>query len=176
LIVPGWLCILSTAQFDTQDKRLWIGIGVAVMAAMYLVVRPMMRRKKDPLEKMPFSNLHAQRTVEHQMSNLLVELSEMTRQLSAQLDTRAAKLELLIRDADEKLAALKEAAESSAVLPTSLGGPVFIPADRPKVVVDARHVKVYTLADEGRSPGEIASTLDRPKGEIELILALRAKG
>jgi len=38
--------------------------------------------------------------VERQMQSLLVELSEMSRQISAQLDTRSAKLELLIKEAD----------------------------------------------------------------------------
>ena len=32
---------------------------------------------------------------------------------------------------------------------------------------------VYALADDGRSAQEIATQLGRPKGEIELILALR---
>lgn len=171
MTVSGWLQILSATTFDTQDQRVWIGIGVAVMAAMYLIVRPMMRKKKDPLEKMPFSNLHTQRSVEQQMSNLLVELSDMTRQLSAQLDTRAARLELLIREADEKLASLKAASTAAVAIPAA----AFSPADRPRHEPDSRHSQVYMLADEGRSPGEIATSLDRPKGEIELILALRAK-
>ena len=171
MTLSGWLPILSATTFDTQDKRVWIGLGLAVMAAMYLILRPMMRKKKDPLEKMPFSNLHTQRTVEQQMSNLLVELSDMTRQLSAQLDTRAAKLELLIREADEKLASLKSASTAAVAVPA----PAFSPADRPRPEPDSRHSHIYSLADEGRSPGEIAASLDRPKGEIELILALRAK-
>jgi hypothetical protein len=32
---------------------------------------------------------------------------------------------------------------------------------------------VYALADQGRSPREIAAQLGRPDGEIELILGLR---
>ena len=43
------------------------------------------------------------------MESLLVELSEMARQISAQLDTRSQKLEILIREADEKIAALADA-------------------------------------------------------------------
>jgi hypothetical protein len=35
---------------------------------------------------------------------------------------------------------------------------------------------VYALADEGRPPREIAARLNRPSGEIELILALRPHG
>ena len=43
------------------------------------------------------------------MGNLLVELSEMARQVTAQLDTRTLKLETLLKDADQRIAALKEA-------------------------------------------------------------------
>src|SRR5205823_6670835 len=49
---------------------------------------------------------------EEQMSNLLVELADMARQITAQLDTRAAKLELLIKEADAKIDALRSAANS----------------------------------------------------------------
>ncbi len=40
---------------------------------------------------------------------------------------------------------------------------------------DARHRQVYALADQGRSAAEIARQIDRPYGEIELILALRPR-
>lgn len=169
--------LLGQTQFDPNDKRVWIAMGVAMLAATYLVLRPMLKKKKDPLEKLPFSNLHTQRSVERQMQHLLVELSEMVRQMNAQIDTRAGKLEVLIREADEKLAALKDATGSTAKLPAASPGYVPPPpADRPAMTSDSRHAQVYALADEGRNAGEIASSLDRPKGEIELILALRARG
>ena len=38
-----------------------------------------------------------------------------------------------------------------------------------------RHAAVWQLADEGRSPEEIASAAGQPVGEIELILALRRR-
>jgi DNA-binding NarL/FixJ family response regulator len=41
--------------------------------------------------------------------------------------------------------------------------------------IDPRHVEVYRLADQGQSPHQIAQRLNRPSGEIELILALRAR-
>jgi hypothetical protein len=41
------------------------------------------------------------------MGNLLVEYEGMIRRMTAQVDTRATKLEMLIREADEKIALLK---------------------------------------------------------------------
>src|SRR4051812_31106402 len=100
-----WL--LADTNLISADKRGWIALAVAGICVTYLLFRP--RKKKDPLEAPAFSSLAQQRTVERQMQNLLVELSEMARQISAQLDTRTAKLELLIKEADEKLEALRTA-------------------------------------------------------------------
>lgn len=156
---------------------MWLLVIMALLTMIYAVVRPIFR-KKDPLDKPPsFGSLAQQRAVEKQMQNVLVDLSEMARQISAQLDTRSTKLELLIREADQKLAALKSAMaqeppmrsspEKSPVRQTSMEEEEIIPQ------VDPQHVEVYTLADQGRTPYQIAQQLNRPSGEIELILALR---
>jgi DNA-binding NarL/FixJ family response regulator len=42
--------------------------------------------------------------------------------------------------------------------------------------LDPRHAEVYALADQGQSAYDIANQLGRPRGEIELILALRPRG
>src|SRR5436190_24306376 len=88
----------------------WIAIAVGVLTIVYVtLVKPLRSKKKhkDPLERTPaLAGLATQRAVERDMSNLLVELSEMARQMTAQLDTRSAKLELLIKQADARTAAL----------------------------------------------------------------------
>src|SRR5665213_4586253 len=156
-------------------------------------MRPM-RKKKDPLayggQRV---GLASQRAVEHDMTNLLVQLSEMARQVTAQLDTRTAKLELLIKDADERLAALKDATKHQS---NSNGGngngnsngngngharddqaesPPSQPAAALPEVVESPHRNVYELADQKLTPQQIAQKLCRPQGEIELILALRER-
>src|SRR5262249_19581853 len=125
-----------------------------------------------------------------------VELSEMARQISAQLDTRAAKLELLIKEADEKIAALRgtNADAPSAFTPppdasSTIAPTVHVdsaeqaalsdiqeapPAPTPQTA-DPRHAQVYAMADEGHSANDIARALHRPAGEVELILALRVR-
>src|ERR1700677_4957671 len=90
------------------SPQMWAFYAVAAMTLLYMVfVRPMQRQKKDPLSRMPGDSrggLARQRAVERQMETLLVELSEMARQITGQLDTRAAKLEALMREADAKIA------------------------------------------------------------------------
>ncbi len=157
--------------------------SIAVMAALTLyalIIRPAMKKKKDPLAKPPaFASLAQQRNVERQMQNLLVELSEMTRQITAQLDTRTQKLQMLIEDADQRIARLQQLEKSPAepraerfTEPRRLeqdASAMFKPA-----AVDSQHQQVYTLSDQGRSAPEIARELNRPRGEVDLILALRA--
>jgi hypothetical protein len=172
--------ILSQAL---PDNFKWWGVVILAMLTMaYAVLRPF-KKKKDPLEKAPFSSLAQQRQVEKQMQNVLVELSDMARQISAQLDTRAAKLEAMIREADEKLAQM-QAATQRGDHPDSPPPPASEPRhaqiyelwlrDR-AVESDPRYAQIYTLADQGRSSQEISKQLGRPSGEIELILALRGK-
>ncbi|MDB5294161.1 MAG: hypothetical protein JWO31_144, partial [Phycisphaerales bacterium] len=140
---------------------------------------------------------------------LLVEYEQVIRTMSSQLETRVAKLDLLIREADDKLAALRTATAEAgraadrrppvldllaasgrvAALPGSTGssglpsgdeaGIGFQGSSELEVVarVEPRppHADVYGLADEGLGYRQIAQRLDRPYGEIELILALRPK-
>ena len=185
------MSILLAANALPPDQTAWYAVGGVGLIALYLMMRP--KKRKDPKFGVPSFPLTRQRDVEQQMSNLLVELADMARQITAQLDTRAAKLELLIKEADEKLVELRSAFNSapaaaareinstpaemeSVDVPTSAPiiepAPVFVPPTLPPAL-DLRHAEVYSLADDGRPLAEIARLLARPAGEIELILALR---
>jgi len=186
--------ILLDSILSDEGTR-WLAIGGGMFVLVYFVLRPMAKRK-DPLAGTgPRGTLSNQRSVEREMSNLLVELSEMSRQITAQLDTRSAKLELLLKEADEKIEALRAASSDTSATPSpaparrEYAGPA---AERmallgevdktqpdlsapPPALIDRRHAEVYALADEGRSAREIANHLGRPSGEVELILALRPR-
>lgn len=187
-------CILLEASTPGRDPATtWIAIAVGIMAVVYVtLVKPLRGKKQrqDPLERARVpSGLAQQRAVEGDMSNLLVELSAMARQMTGQLDVRAAKLELLIKDADERIATLRAMGPSANVALPAGSSPandatfaleqavseakalrgLVLPEQR----IDPRHAQVYDLADDGCPPHEIARQLDRPSGEIELILALR---
>ncbi|HVT89630.1 MAG TPA: hypothetical protein VHD56_12310 [Tepidisphaeraceae bacterium] len=167
----------GTDQFAPWQA--WTFVGLGIMGAIYVwVLRPLARRR-DPLVKNTpsFASLSRQRDVEKQMQNLLVELSEMSRQISAQLDTRASKLEILIQQADQRIAVLKNSAGFAPQRPESSAPIVETEPPRAEVeeMPDPRHSEVYSLADSGRDAQQIASELNRPRGEVELILALRGK-
>jgi len=163
--------VIPPIPLSTIDPHMmWLMVGFAGVTILYAVLRGS-RAKKDPLARGPSSaSLARQRNVERQMESLLVELSEMARQITAQLDTRAAKLEALIHEADEKISALRQggAMPSQAMTPNA-------PPQWTTASIDPQHEAVYALADQGKPTAEIARQLNRPNGEVELILALRAR-
>src|SRR4051794_6753923 len=160
----SWMIRLLAATETMQ----WAVYAIGAATILFVVLRPSLR-KKDPLAKSgPKLGMAQQRSVEREMSNLLVELSDMARQITGQLDTRAAKLEALMQEADKKIAELKR-------LETPPPEPEIKPLE-PRVIPpanDARYSAIYSLADAGHTVAEIAQQLGRPRGEVELILALR---
>jgi hypothetical protein len=188
--------VLLASPFDDPTTK-WMVIGLAIITILYAVLRPAMRRK-DPMSRLnktkPTSSLAQQRAAERDMSNLLVELSEMARQITAQLDTRAAKLQSLLEDADARINELKSLGATTDSVRSDNGVPgeadCPFPGPRPSSPastaasegsltepepINPRYAEIYTLADDGLTPHEIAQRLGRPNGEIQLILALRPR-
>jgi hypothetical protein len=187
-LIPQFLADVSQAPTHSLDSGTWIGLVIATCASAYIYYRSKRKTKRDPLETHSSSvSMAQQRAVERQMSNLLIELSDMARTVSATIDTRAAKLEALIDEADRRIEILRAMNENRPeATPMLAAAPMKqLEHAEPKLVVtlatqratpvDDRHVRVYELADCGRSVHEIATELARPSGEIELILALRSR-
>lgn len=111
------------------------------------------------------------------IETVMVELDQLARQVHGRLDTRFAKLEMIIRDADERienLSRLVRAAQGSPTLDLTLEEAVPDPPPlEEKEIDDERHAPIYRLADSGLAAAEIALEVDRTTGEIELILSLR---
>jgi hypothetical protein len=168
----------TVAQVDLHSPELkgYIAIAMGILGLAYLMYRGSAKKRRDPLDdsRGPGFSLAQQRSVERQMQGLLVEMAEMARQITAQLDTRAAKLEALIQEADAKLEALRRAGA-----PTP-GEPSFhaaaSAADHPQMRHDPMAEQIRALADAGKSIPQIARELNWPAGEVELILALREPG
>jgi hypothetical protein len=174
--------LYGTTLAISDEAWPWVMAVLGIATIFYAVFRPMLRRKRDALDRPANFRPSQQRAVENEMQNLLVELSKMAQQVSAQLDTRAAKLEMLIDDADQKIAELQALASRPAAVPTPAPLPAP-PAPDPEPpaaptngdVLDARYARIYALADGGQNARQIATELDRPHGEVELILALRRR-
>jgi hypothetical protein len=167
-MIGAWMLayLYLLANGAAEMNQYWILIGFGMLFLSYLMMRP--RKRKDPLGPAPRLSLTRERGVEREMQNLLVDLTQMAQKISAQLDTRSAKLEALIKEADEKIAKL------SSIKPTSnlrLVETRQIEAET--METDARYLEIYTMADHGAAVRDIAQKLSKPAGEVELILALR---
>jgi hypothetical protein len=104
--------------------------------------------------------------VEREVSSLMIELAEMAQQISRQLDSRSARLEALIRAADERIERLGSMGAGTVDAGTQ-SQPAATNAEQ------QRYARIYALADEGLSADRIAQKLEMPRGEVELIVALR---
>ncbi len=118
-----------------------------------------------------------------ELAELGSDLEELAERLAATLDAKAAHLEKLIAEADKRLHAL-DSAQTPQV--EAVGAPAPAPGARlerrpaPSKFVAARDMdpdpvsrEIFRLADDGRSPAEIAQKLDEQIGKVQLILALR---
>lgn len=181
-----------------EDATQWVILAVGILATAYLIMRPKLRKKRDPMAGRPVGGfgLSQQRQIERDMNSLMVQMLDTARQMTAQLDTRAARLEVLLQEADQKMARLEEMALMPAQLPAATTKALPEPAPErlqlpapeetttneesadssyPEPLPDPRYVEIYALADEGMKAVEIAKRLDRPNGEVEFILAMRPR-
>ena len=112
----------------------------------------------------------------------LAELLETAQQVGAKLDNKAARLELLIQQADHRIAQMSQNNEASGVAsdrpPLTAAAaldraPAAVALNEPGVPLDPLTQSVYELADSGYQSIQIAQELDEQVGKIELILSLR---
>ncbi|MHC5023478.1 MAG: hypothetical protein ACYTGG_06145 [Planctomycetota bacterium] len=103
------------------------------------------------------------------------EMVDTARRLAAQLDNKAARLEQLIAEADQRLQRLQRleqqhVSDTPPPPPPPAPDPYALPTEPEP---DPLTRSVYDLADNGHEPVEIARQLDEQIGKVELILALR---
>ncbi len=170
--MPGPLPLSETLVATDNLVPLAV-IVVAIILLMSSLRRRQRLRAQEQPRNTPFrsptgdSRQTPERQLRNDLESLLVELQELSRKISAQIDTRFAKLEAAIRDADRRIAALNRLGRQA---PQQTGGSPHDPAE-----TDIRHGVVYELTDAGFTPVEIAKDLGKTVGEVELILNLRKK-
>jgi hypothetical protein len=101
------------------------------------------------------------------LENSVAQARELSTLLDGQVDEAARRLERLIEQADDKIRRLERLAAAELHVRT--------PYRAEPPVVDPMNQQVYSLADEGLHPVEIARQLQQHTGKVELILALRKR-
>lgn len=194
-------------QFTTLSG-IMITLGVVIIAILMTAsarrkIAKRQSQRTSPREMMEQIRRFADRGPGEDVDSANARFLDDAQRLMAQLDNKAARIEQLIADADDRIAQL--AKWNEAPLPAnqtitrqsnvqSIRPPVQAQTDRtdsnrpamkPVEVLShhERHASidpltraVYDLADDGRRPIDIARELDEQIGKIELILALRGDG
>lgn len=174
---------MLTAQTSSQ-YWLIIGLILVVTTLMLISARRRLRQREPGLRdyaRQQRWRLRDEQALKGDMEQLLVQLQELARQINSQIDTKFAKLEACISDADARIASLERLLKQAAGLPgldvtvgdeSAEASSASQPTDRP-IRIDPVHQQIYQLADAGKKPVQIAQILGRTTGEIELILNLR---
>ncbi len=113
-----------------------------------------------------------------------IQLHELARDLVAQIDSKAALLTALLREAQAEAARLERLLAASPPAHASTQAAALLSAASPRC--DAAHdalppptatnrprAEIHRLADLGLTPAQIAERTHCPQGEVELILGLR---
>lgn len=168
------MLILARLTGATLDGNGLVGLLLATIAA-FLLLAGLRRKQRDRAAAPTFSgprdpaglpsDMDKKERLRRDLESLIGELQDLSRKISAEIDTRFAKLEASIRDADRRIAVLNRLARDAER--GSDGGSSDVGEQ------DSRHGIVYELADAGFSCVEIAKDLGKTPGEIELILNLR---
>ena len=173
---------LAAGVFDgmTTSQMVMLAVGMVGLIDLLGSTRRRVRRSQQSSDvpvRERYAELQHETSVSRDVESVMRELDQLSRKIHGRLDTKLARLEAVIRDADERidrLSRLARAANGAGTVDVTLSpeDPLFT---NPKGSENASspHADVYQLADGGRSPIEIAQTLGRTTGEVELILSLR---
>ena len=169
-------------------------LGVAIIA-LTLLMRSTLRRTRrartsaTPSARARYRQLAHKQETTRDVDHVMLELDRLARDIQGRIDTRFAKLEAVIRDADERIARLARLIRGADADPDA--GADAAPGRRSTLDImlphedghDSTEVEtskasdprqaIFELADRGVAPAAISEQVGKAVGEIELILALR---
>ncbi len=177
--------IPSSDQGFSSIKLLLLGAGIIGISIIMRSTAKRVRESREPGSpaRQRYAKMTQEITAKRDLEAIMVELDELARQIHGRIDTKFAKLESIIRDADERIERLSKLADTPrqpSALDITVGdnepdGPSKPAQPRPASSDQPPHMheEIYRLADAGVSAVDIAAKVSRMTGEIELILSLR---
>ncbi|MCB1280722.1 MAG: hypothetical protein KDB18_04300 [Salinibacterium sp.] len=150
---------------------------VGVLGLVFILFRNIRRQKQkesqfDVPAKERLQSIRSEAASTNDLHGMTARAQESVQTLITQLENKAVRLEALLDRAEAKISeyeARLERAEPVSPPPS----PVPASENPSPLPIDPLHRRVHALADQGLDPVEIARQVDRPTGQIELILALR---
>jgi hypothetical protein len=109
-----------------------------------------------------------------EVGDLVLQLEEVGREIEAKLDTRIRHARRLVDEMERLAERLENAARGNGVKTpdTTESEPTPVPREKDPVVADPDRKQIMERVAAGKGALEIAGELERPVGEVELIIAL----
>ncbi|MEX0652842.1 MAG: hypothetical protein WD534_12430 [Phycisphaeraceae bacterium] len=188
----------ATAMVWTLAQPTWL-VNLLLPAGLMMIVMSLLmwgRKKRARMgqtrvtAREQFHQMREEKAVRGDLEQIMVEIEQLAKRMSAQLDAKSMRLERLLADADAKIAELER---RQGQVGSGRETPAFPPPREPQASEPAASVSsspepaaddaagderalaesVYKLADAGLKPLEIARELNEHQGKVELVLALR---
>ncbi len=181
----------------SASQILFIGMIVLVAYMMLLSTRKRIQKSKErygsSAQEIVARKIRQINVSTDQLNELFAALADFSRQVNGQIDTRIIKLQILLNQADEKIAELNninakhpQKNQNSAAIDELKDKINQIKSQASQELTDiasnfhqsqgktipAENTEVIQLARKGMDKIAIAQQLGRPVGEIELILSL----
>ena len=155
------------ADGGLADPQTLVLIGLVLVIGTLFLRRARTRRKGSTVDgraaaQARVHNSRLATQAREDINELMIRLEELSREICGQIDTRFAKLEHAILEADAILAALRAASDAPAAAAAESAAPT-----------DPKHVEVCRRAQQGQTELVIARDMGMPIGEVELILSLQ---
>ena len=182
---------LAAGGVQLQHVLFIAGVSMITVALLHRYrkkYKQNVRARITPQEQIERASQH--RGLRGDLDQLMVEVEQLTKRFSTQLDAKSIELEQLLRRADERIAQLNQSADPYGVRDSQAGSSGDTARDAIAAIwsnpvessdqaapaedaTDALTGRVYAMADTGLGAADIARELDEQIGKVELILALR---
>ena len=153
------------------EKLFPLALMVVIVAYLLMSARRKQQRlnrerdedRDSPQREPPKAPPGSKEQLRRDLESLIVELQELSRKISAEIDTRFAKLEAAMRDADRRIAALNRLSRET--------GQADSASTATSDEEDERYAVVYELADAGKTPVEIrhSPSPENAKQALEIL-------
>ncbi len=173
---PQFTLLGEGAPFGMGGSQMAL-LGLVMLATTLLMISTRRRIQRDRNTPRAYVREHASRLREERrlmgdVETVMLQLDELAREITGKIDTRFAKLEKAVRDADariDRLQRLLRAAEGQPTLDVTIAE-----AESPveSAAAPSRYDQIRSLRAEGLTPVQIAERIGQATGEVELILAL----
>jgi hypothetical protein len=161
-------------MMELENILLPAGVLLITMWLMFRLRRKRAQAATKPTAHEQLEQNRQARGMRGDLEQVMVEVEQLARRFSAQLDAKSTHLRQLIEQADQRIAELKRLEGETlpkAALPPEDHPPESHPSENESELAQS----VYRMADAGNDPIEIARSLNEHVGKIELILALRER-